>query len=113
MLNGVTASMSLSSKPEFDKLTLWLGPLINWQRFGTFLPGIKHEHIQSIEVDKRGVYHQKSALYDEWLRAYPNASWQDVIAALTTARENALAEKVKNNLVATGTQSTLRSSQGI
>ena len=47
MLNGVPATMSLSSKPEFDKLTLPLGPLINWQKFGTFLPGIKHEHIQS------------------------------------------------------------------
>ena len=104
--------MSLSSKPEFDKLTLWLGPLINWQRFGTFLPGIKHEHIRTIEVDKKGIYHQKSELYGEWLRVYPNASWQDVINALTTARENALAEKVKKNLVGTGTQTTLMSSQG-
>ena len=87
--------MSLSSKPEFDKLTLWLDPLINWQRFGTFLPGIKHEHIRTIEVDKRGIYHQKSELYTEWLRVYPNASWQDVINALTTPQQNAFAEKVK------------------
>ena len=97
--------MSLSSKPEFDKLTLWLGPLINWQRFGTFLPGIKQEHIQSIEVDKNGVYHQKSALYTEWLRINPNGSWQDVITALENAQENALAAEIKKNLgQATGTQ---------
>ena len=97
--------MSLSSKPEFDKLTLWLGPLINWQRFGTFLLGIKQEHIQSIEVDNCGIFRQKSALYTEWLRINPNVSWQDVITALENAQENALAAEIKKNLgQATGTQ---------
>ena len=42
-------------------------------------------------------------------RVNPNASWQDVITALETVQENALAEKIKKNL---GTQPTLSSSQG-
>ena len=97
--------MSLSSKPEFDKLILWLRPLINWQNFGIFLPGIKREHIQSIQIDSTGIGHQKAALYDEWLRVNPNASWQDVISALEMAQENALAAEIRKNLdQAIGTQ---------
>ena len=100
--------MSVSSKPEFDKLTLWLGPLINWQNFGVFLPGIKREHIQSIQIDCRGIGHQKSELYDVWLRVNPNATWQDVITALETAQENALAAEIKKKLgQTTGTQGNI------
>ena len=88
-------NMSHSSKPEFDKWTSWLKPMINWQRFATFLPGIKREHIRKIENDKSGTDKQKSALYDEWIEIYSEATWQDVITALKEADNNALAEDIR------------------
>ena len=105
-------NMSHSSKPEFDKWTSWLKPMINWQKFATFLPEIKREHIRKIENDNNGTDKQKSALYDEWIDIYPGATWQDVITALKEADNNALAEDIRKKLGATPTQPTPTSPQG-
>ena len=61
---------------------------------------------------KQGIYHHKSALYDVRLKVYPNATLQNVIAALKTAQENSLAGSVKKCLGAIGTQSMVSSFQG-
>ena len=96
-----SCNMSLSSKPEFNKLTECLDPLIGWEKFGTYLPGIKSEHLQQIQEDHQGIDRQKRALYNKWLAIYPEASWQDVINALKTAQENTLAAEIPNKISAT------------
>ena len=102
--------MSLSSKPEFDKLILWLGSLNKWQDFGAFLPEIEGCDIEKIEINHPGdIEGQKRALYNKWLQVYPNASWQDVITALEKAKQNAIVDEIKQNL---GVQQTQNSPQG-
>ena len=65
----------MSVRPKYDQLLELLDTLVNWQKFGAFLPGIKSEHIQVIERDIRAIDQQKSALFSKWLIVYPEASW--------------------------------------
>ena len=87
-----------SVRPKYDQLVELLDTLVNWQKFGTFLPGIKSEHIQVIERDIRGTDLQKGALFTKWLSVHPEASWQDVLFALEKSQEYTLASKVYQKL---------------
>ena len=69
----------MSIRPKYDQLIELLDTLVIWQKFGTFLPGIKSEHIQVIECDIRGNDLQKAALSSKWLSVHPEALWQDVL----------------------------------
>ena len=89
---------SLYPKPSVDLWTKWLEPLVNWQMFAVFLPGIKETDIKKIEEDTTGVDNRKRALWSKWSAAYPNGTWEDVIEALETIRENALAAEIKREL---------------
>ena len=101
-----------SVRPKYDQLVELLDTLVNWQKFGTFLPGIKSEHIQVIERDIRGTDLQKAALFSKWLSVHPEASWQDVLFALEKSQEYTLTSKVYQKLNTTSlTAST--TSQGI
>ena len=106
----VLAKMSLSSKPEFSTLEEWLKPLINWEKFGTFLPGISQEDIQKIEEDYVGVDKRKRVLCRKWFQLYSNATWQDVITALKKANYNTLADDIQKKLCPSGTQTATNSS---
>ena len=90
---------ALSVRPKYDQLIELLDTLVNWQKFGTFLPGnIKSEHIQVIERDNRGNDQQKAALFSKWLSVCPEASWQDVMSALQKSQELALESLVYQKL---------------
>ena len=103
---------AMSFRPQYDQLIELLDTLVNWQKFGAFLPGIKSEHIQVIECDIRGTDQQKAALFSKWLSVHPKASWQDVVFALEKSQEYSLASRVYQNLNTTSsTSSTI--SQGI
>ena len=88
----------ISVRPEYDQLIELLDTLVNWQKFGTFLPGIKSEHIQVIEHENTRIDKQKSALFSKWLSVHPEASWQDVLYALEKSEEHTLASKVYQKL---------------
>ena len=90
----MSADPALSVRPKYDQLIELLDTLVNWQMFGTFLPGIKSEDIQVIERDNRGNDQQKTTLFSKWLSVYPEASWQDVMSALQKSRELALESSV-------------------
>ena len=103
---------NLSVRPKYDQLIELLDTLVNWQKFGTFLPGIKSEHIQVIERDFRGTDLQKAALFSKWLSVHPEASWKDVLFALEKSQEYSLASRVYQKLNTTlSTASTI--SQGM
>ena len=89
---------AMSVRPEYDQLIELLDALVNWQKFGTFLPGIKSEHIQVIEHENTRIDQQKAALFTKWLQVHPEASWQDVLFALETSEEHTLASTVQKNL---------------
>ena len=103
---------ALSVRPKYDQLVELLDTLVNWEKFGTFLPGIKSEHIQVIERDIRGTDLQKAALFSKWLSVHPEASWQDVLFALEKSQEHSLVSRVYQKLNTTlSSDSTI--SQGI
>ena len=85
-------------QPKYDQLIELLDTLVNWQKFGTFLPGIKSEHIQEIECDIKKNDQQKAALFTKWLSVHPEASWQDVLFALEKSQEYSLASRVYQKL---------------
>ena len=103
---------SMSVRPKYDLLIELLDALVNWEKFGTFLPGIKSEHIQVIERDIRGTDLQKVALFSKWFSVHPEPSWQDVLFALEKSQEHSLTSRVYQKLNTTlSTVSTI--SQGI
>ena len=103
---------AISNRPKYDQLIELLDTLVNWQKFGTFLPGIKSEYIQVIERDIRGTDLQKAALFSKWLSINPEVSWQDVLLALEKSQNYTLASRVYQKLNTTST-TTLTTSQGI
>ena len=94
----MSGDIAMSVRPKYDQLIELLDTLVNWQKFGTFLPGIKSEHIQVIEHDIRGTDLQKAALFSKWLSIHPEASWQDVLFALEKSQEYTLASRVYQQL---------------
>ena len=88
-----------SDRPLFPELSEQLQSLNRWQQFGTFLPGITESIILRIEKEKsKDIEQQKFALFTEWLRVCPNASWKAVVIALEKANEQTLASKIFQNL---------------
>ena len=110
----MSADPALSVRPKYDQLIELLDTLVNWQKFGAFLPGIKSEHIQVLERDNRGTDQQKTALFSKWLSVCPEASWQDVVSALQKSRELALESLVyqKLNISSSTTNGQLPTPQG-
>ena len=104
----------LSIRPKYDQLIELLDTLVNWQKFGTFLPGIKSEHIQVIERDKKENDQQKATLFSKWLSVCPEASWYDVMSALQKSQELALESSVyqKLNISSSTTTGQLPSPRG-
>ena len=84
------------SKPTVKELDEGLKALIHWERFAVHLPGVEYEDIGVIRKNKRGdVIDQKLDLYETWLKAYPDASWSDVVKALETIDENTIASNLR------------------
>ena len=110
----MSADPAMSVRPKYDQLIELLDTLVNWQKFGTFLPGIKSEDIQVIERDNRGTDRQKAALFSKWLSVCPEASWQDVVSALQKSREIALQSLIYQKLnISSSTNGQLTTPQGI
>ena len=76
----------------------WLNSLVEWKQFATYLPGITDDMISMIDIDEHKISNKKIELYSIWLRVCPTASWNDVIIALEKAKENKLAEDIKQKL---------------
>ena len=86
--------------------------LVNWQRFAINLPEIEPEDISIIMNNKHDdICDQRLALYEKWLHAYPNASWDDVIRALEIMKENTIASKLKIKFPKTPQSTTVVSSK--
>ena len=103
----MSSDSALSARPKYDQLIELLDTLVNWQKFGTFLPGIKSEHVQVIERDKKENDLQKGSLFSKWLSVDPEASWQDVLFALEKSQEYSLASRVYQKLNTTISQCML------
>ncbi|XP_019859535.1 PREDICTED: uncharacterized protein LOC109587752 [Amphimedon queenslandica] len=85
----------IDDRPDISLLIQWLEPLVDWQSFGYCLPGITQHDVLIIEAESSSVNDQKRKLYSKWLSVSPEATWNDVITALTIRRENTLAQNIK------------------
>lgn len=87
-------SPKLSDRPTVAELLERLEALVEWKKFGLFLPGITSTAVNIIEKDHSTVDDRKMALYSKWLSVDPCANWHKVIEALTKANENAIADSI-------------------
>ena len=88
----------IDDRPDISLLTQWLEPLVDWQSFGYCLPGITQHDVSIIEAENFSVNDRKRKLYSKWLSVYSEATWNDVITALTIRRENTLAQNIKKKI---------------
>ena len=85
------------SRPTVQELDQQLKDIVNWEGLAIHLPKITQTDIEIIKRDNPfNVISQKQALFDKWLRSYPNASWDAVVLALEVIDESALAKKIQN-----------------
>ena len=94
-------SPRLSNRPTESDLMELLEPLVEWQKFGIFLPKISSTMIKKIECDYPSTNLRKLALFSEWLKVDSYATWDKVIIALSKANEHYLVSKVQENLITT------------
>ena len=84
------------SRPTVQELDQQLKDIVNWERLAIHLPKITQTDIDIIKQDNPlNVNRQKQALFDKWLRSYPNASWDAVVLALEVIDENTLAQNIQ------------------
>ena len=84
-----------------------LKDLVNWERFALHLPKMRQSDISLIKKNETDVALQRLALYEKWLKVYPDASWKDVIQALEIIEENAIASDLKKALTSVKPQARL------
>ena len=85
------------SRPTVKELDQQLKDIVNWERFAIHLPKITKTDIEIIKRDNpNSTSGQKLALFQQWLRVYPSASWDAVVTALKVIDENTLAENIQN-----------------
>ena len=89
----------LTDRPTVAELIEMLDSLVEWKKFGFFLPGITDSTLKIIEMDYSSVDDQKMALFSKWLRVDPQATWHNVIEALTKAKENFLVNKIERKFL--------------
>uniref|UniRef100_A0A1X7T2W5 Death domain-containing protein n=1 Tax=Amphimedon queenslandica TaxID=400682 RepID=A0A1X7T2W5_AMPQE len=85
----------IDDRPDISLLIQCLEPLVDWQSFACCLPGITQHDVLIIEAEGSSMNDRKRKLYSKWLSVYPEATWNDVITALTIRRENTLAQNIK------------------
>ena len=102
-------------KPTVEGLVENLKDLVRgWKTFAIHLPEIEQPDIDTIESDRRDdTVDQKQRLYDKWLRAYPEASWEDVIVALEKAKENKIAKSLREKFHITETAMSPKQPEGL
>ena len=89
----------LTDRPTEAGLLEMLDSLVEWKKFGFFLPGITDPDLKKIEKDRSSVDDQKMVLFSKWLRVDPHATWYKVIEALKKAKENFLVDKIERKFL--------------
>ena len=88
----------IDDRPDISLLTQLLEPLVDWEPFGLGLPEITYYDISKIEAENATIDGRKLALYSKWLSVNPTATWSHVIDALTSIKENKLAQDIKDHI---------------
>lgn len=89
---------TINDQVDIALLLQWLDPLVNWQSFALQLPGITENFIASIDKPQFDLKQKKEACFTKWLTINPEATWNDVIHALTVQREDETVQAIRNQL---------------
>ena len=84
------------NQPDTVQLIDYLKDLVQWEQFAIHLPGITQPDIDTIKRDESSTAGQKQALFDQWLRLCPKASWVNVVQALEKTGEMRIVSKLRN-----------------
>ena len=87
------------SRPTDRELNEQLKDLVSWEKFALNLPSIGLPTLTLIKRKNRDIQDQKQELFNRWLRACPEASWDDVVEALKKSDENSLALSTQEYVV--------------
>ena len=88
----------IDDQPDIFLLLQWLEPLVDWKPFGLLLPGITQQDITTIEEFEIDNEQSKAGLFSKWLRKNPEATWRDVLTALTKREEIKLLQTINDQL---------------
>ena len=73
--------------------------MVDWEGFAIHLPCVSTNLIKKVRKDyPLTITNQKQAIFTEWLKRYPEASWDDVIHALEVIEENSIARTLTQEL---------------
>lgn len=86
----------LNNAPNLSELVELLGPLENWEKFATYLPGIAATTIEEIKQKRSQKRKQKEALFSRFCQL-PTPSWDEVTLALIKSNEISIACSVLQN----------------
>lgn len=91
-------------KPTLEDLQVQLRSLIDWELFATHLHGIddRDATTRRISKDCSGTEQQKLALYRVWLDECEDPSWNYIISALKTIKQNRIAVEIEKWLKTKG-----------
>ena len=88
--------LALTDPPTVHELAITLKDLVMWERFALHFPEIETPQIEIIKRESpQAIEDQKIQLFSYLLRMCPSASWEDVIHALETMGENAIASDIR------------------
>ena len=90
---------TINDQPDIFLLLQWLEPLVDWKSLALNLPGITQQDIMTIEEFDIEANKQKTGLFSKWLQRNPSqATWRDVLDALTGIKEDMIAQTIRDQL---------------
>ena len=88
-----------TSSPTVPELCKALKEVKEWEKLGINLKDMKYCVIKEIKEDEKTLETRKMEIFSRWLKLCPNASWENVVAALEEINENTIAKEVTDKYI--------------
>ena len=75
-------------------LMMELQDVSDWELLGVYL-GVSPNTLHNVKQENVRVETMKYSMLAQWLKSTPEASWKDVVSALTVMQEKCVAEMIK------------------
>ena len=79
---------------KLNMLMMELQYVSDWELLGVYL-GTSPTTLDNIKQENARVELMKYSMLAEWLKSTPEASWKDVVSALTIMKHNSVAKVIK------------------
>ena len=75
-------------------LMMELQDVSDWELLGVYL-GVSPNTLDSVKRENARVELMKYNMLAEWLKSTPEATWKDIVSALTVMKHNSVAKVIK------------------